>query len=606
MNKLLILIIALIPGIGFAQTAFLNEGGQVYIQKGALLSVQGDFSNQNKGTITGSVQNDGIIEVSGNFNNAAGSVFTVYNDNTSTDRAVKFIGSGTQTISGSMNTSDSASFYNMVIDKTSSASAVQMSTDIAVAGSLVFGTSTLTSTYNPSNLYTDNEKKGVVLTYIGSNEYSLNVTNGKTDAIAGYPAMAMNESPTTGFILTSGTRGTANGGLQRHIASATSYEYPIGTVEHGFNAIRMNFTSVPAGGGMVKGKFNDGSDNPNGAVGTINQQCVSCTGSYQTPGNNGYNQYFASNPCNNDAPQWVVLQDAVTNHGYWSFGSADNNQNYKYSVEAFPNTYTASGNDATDIWRTLIYKSSYGFNPSASNVSWNEYIDSVSTANDMLEYSRNTGACYTGNGIPGGSYSGFGQFALKKSNNGDALPVKLLYVNAAPAGQQINVTWSTALEINNNGFEVERSTDGVNYTNLGFVQGHNNSTVTQSYAYADINAQANTVYYYRLNQIDNNGNSALSYVVSAEVTGGAALTISDPMPNPATSASRIMLNSTVSMDINVKIYSVMGQMVSNMPLTVNAGDNIINLEIAALNSGNYNAVIEAGNQTFIKSIIVTK
>ncbi len=181
-----------------------------------------------------------------------------------------------------------------------------------------------------------------------------------------------------------------------------------------------------------------------------------------------------------------------------------------------------------------------------------------------------------------------------------------MYVNATPAGRQINVTWSTALEVNNNGFEVERSTDGVNFTNLGFVQGHNNSTVTQSYAYPDNNVMPNTVYYYRLNQIDNNGNSALSYVVSAEVTGGSALTISDPMPNPAISASRIVLNSTVSMDVNVKIYSMMGQLVSNMPLTVNAGDNTINLEIGALNSGNYNAVIEAGGQSFTKSIVIAK
>ncbi len=180
-----------------------------------------------------------------------------------------------------------------------------MSTDVAVAGSLVFGTSTHTTTYNPSNLYTDNNKKGLVLTYTGSNEYALNVTNGNTDAIAGYPAMAINGAPTTGFILTSGTRGNSNGGLQREVASATSYEYPIGTVEHGFNAIRMNFTSVPAGGGLVKGKFNDGSDNPTGSVGSISEQCVGCTGNYQTPGNNGYNQYFSSNPCNNDAPQWI-------------------------------------------------------------------------------------------------------------------------------------------------------------------------------------------------------------------------------------------------------------------------------------------------------------
>lgn len=606
MNKLYFILFAVLPAFGFSQSAFNNWGGQVYVQKGALLEIKGDFNNQNKGSEYGSVQNDGIIEVSGNFINSAGSTFTVYNDNTSTDRAVKFIGSGTQSISGSMSTTGSSSFYNLVVDKVNATDEVQMQTNVAVEGSLVFGTSTITTTYNPSNLYTDNEKKGLVATFDTTSEYLLNITDGNTDAIAGYPAMVMNGAPATGYVLTSGIRGSSNGGLQREVATATPYEYPIGTAAHGFNAIRMNFTSVPAGGGLVMGKFNDGSDNPSGAVGTIQQQCIGCTGQNSSPGNNGYNQYFSSNPCNNDAPQWVVLQDAVTNHGYWSFGSADNNQAYTYSIEAFPNSYTASTAGPNDIWRTLKYNSSYGFNPSAAGVTWNTYIDSVAHASDLLEYSLNTGSCYTGNGVPGGIYSGFGQFALKKSDNGDALPVKLMYVNATPAGQQINVTWQTALEINNNGFEVERSTDGVNYTNIGFVQGHDNSTVAQNYNYPDNTAEPNVVYYYRLNQIDNNGNSELSYVVSAEVTGAAALTVSEPMPNPASMSSHILLNSTVAMNIDVKIYSVMGQLVSDMPLAINAGDNTVNLELASLNSGNYNAVIEAGGKSFTKSFIIVK
>ncbi len=120
MNNLTFFLLALLPSIGFSQSAFNNEGGQIYIQKGALVSVQGDFTNQNKGSVIGSVQNDGIIEVAGNFSNTSGALFSVYNDNTSTDRAVKFIGSGTQTISGSMNNADSASFYNLVVDKASS------------------------------------------------------------------------------------------------------------------------------------------------------------------------------------------------------------------------------------------------------------------------------------------------------------------------------------------------------------------------------------------------------------------------------------------------------------------------------------------------------
>ena len=54
MNKLIHFIITLIPVFAFSQSAFYNEGGQVYLQKGALLSVQGDFTNDNKGSLNGS------------------------------------------------------------------------------------------------------------------------------------------------------------------------------------------------------------------------------------------------------------------------------------------------------------------------------------------------------------------------------------------------------------------------------------------------------------------------------------------------------------------------------------------------------------------------
>jgi hypothetical protein len=605
MNKLILLFLAILPpSLGFCQYEFNNKGANIYVQTGALIEVQGNFVNDN-GSSNGAVKNDGIIEVQGNFQNNTNATFGVSSDNTSKDRAVKFVGSGTQEIIGNMNTPGTSSFYNVVVDKTTGTDAVEMHSDISVEGSLVFGAGVNTTTYNPSLAGTTHNGKGFVKTYTDSSEFNLNITNGNTDAIAGYPAMAMNGAPTTAYVLTSGNRGSASGGLQRQIATAQSYDFPIGTIEHGFNAVRMNFVTVPAGGGLVKGKFNDGSDNPSGSVGTITQQCIGCTPQNPTPDNNGYNRYFSTNPCNANAPQWVVLQDAIVNHGYWSFTSATNQRSYSYSVEVFPNGYTMEGN-LTDTWRTLFQGGSYGYNPSAAAVDWNSYIDSVSAITDLLEYSLNTGTCYTGSGVPGGIYTGFGHFGLKKSQSDNALPVKLISVNATPAGESIQVSWATALEINNNGFEVQRSTDGVTFTKIAWVAGHDNSTVQENYSYNDVDVQANTVYYYRLNQIDNNGNSTLSYTVSAEVTGGASVSISELMPNPASASTRFVMSTTASQDITVKMYNMVGQLVSNQPFSLNAGDNTINLNVQSLTSGSYSAIIEAGGKSFSKMLVVSR
>ena len=605
MNKLQVLIFSLIPLIGFSQYELNNKGGALYLQKGSLLTVQGDFINDTSAASNGLVFNDGTIEVQGNFQNSPNASFRVFNDNTSTERVVKFTGSGTQSIIGQMNTPGTASFYNLVVDKTSASDVVQMQADVAVEGSLAFGASSTNSAYNPSNFYTNNNQKGLLQTYTGSNEYLLSLTNGSADAISGYPVFAMNGAPTTGYVLTSGDRGSSNGGLQREVASSTSYDYPVGTAEHGFNAVRMNFTSIPSGGGLVKGKFNDGTDNNNGYVGTISQQCIGCTQTYSAPDNDGYNHYFASNPCNNGSAQWITLQDAIMNHGYWSFASADNNANYNYSVEVFPNSFTMQGN-LTDDWRTLKYPGAYGFNPSGAGVSWNQYIDSVSSPDDLLAYSRNTGSCYTGDGVPGGVYSGFGHYSMEKGGSDNALPVKMLYINATASAQIINVNWATAIEVNNSGFNVERSTDGINFSKIGWVQGHDNSTVQQTYTYADKNAASNTMYYYRLQQVDNNGGSALSNITNAEIGGNTVFTVSEPMPNPATVSSKIMITSNVSQDITVKVYNMLGQVLSNSTYTLAAGNNSIDLNVQNLASGNYSTVFEADGQTFSKILSVSK
>ncbi|MCS6935873.1 MAG: hypothetical protein NZM35_12110, partial [Chitinophagales bacterium] len=89
--------------VSFAQNEFYNRGSDVYLQKGALIHVQGEMINDN-GITTGRVFNDGIIEIKTDLENKTGSEFKVGADATSTDRAVKFVGNGNQKIKGSFNT----------------------------------------------------------------------------------------------------------------------------------------------------------------------------------------------------------------------------------------------------------------------------------------------------------------------------------------------------------------------------------------------------------------------------------------------------------------------------------------------------------------------
>ena len=591
MKKLIQLSIALIPTFVAAQFEFNNQG-DIYLQKGAMIHVQGEFTNDR-----GIVLNDGIIEVDGDFNNKAGSAFAIGNDNSSKERAVKFTGNGTQAIKGDMT---NASFYNLVIDKASATDAVEMQTNVNVDGSLVFGSNTTAATYATANTYSNNNQKGLIQTYSGANEFVLSVRNGNNDAVAGYATMNINGAPTTAYIVTKGTRGTNTGGFERNVNSATAYDFPIGTEENGYNAVRMNFSHIPANGGMVKGKFNDGTDNASGYAGFMTQECKNCTAENTAANNNGYNRYFAANPCKNNQAQSISLENNVTDHGYWSFSADANSNAYEYMVETFPNSFTHEG-AGNDIMRTVKYDAAFGYNP--SNESWNQFVESVANVNDLLEYSRNTGTCYNGTGIPGGKYTGITtHFAMR---SGKAQPVEIVFIKAEPKQNNIEVSWATALEINNHGFEVKRSTDGVNFTTIGWVEGNGNSITEKNYLFVDNTADANTVYFYQLNQLDFDGASAKTNIVSAEIVKGISFSISELMPNPAYNASQLVITSGVAQDISVRMIDMIGQVVSNVVYPIHTGVNAISLDISLFASGSYHAVVTADGKSISKKLIVT-
>ena len=554
--KYIIVLFFLTPFIGKAQV-LINKGSAIYIQEQALVKVQGDFTND----ASGGINNDGTIELTGNFENKTGSTFQVYNNSASKERVVKFIGTGTQLIKGSMSGTGSSSFYNLVIDKTSGSDSVEMQIPVVVEGSLVFGAANTTTTYNPANIFTNNNQKGFIKTFGSLGEFLLDMQNGNADAIAGYPVLETAGAPATGFVITSGIRGSADGGLQRKISSATSYVFPVGTNGKGFNGARINFSTIP-GGGSVKAKFCDGSSSVDGYVGTISQYCSGCGN--LPPDNAGYNRYFSNNGCNSGNPQWIILDHTAQNHGYWSFAST--NTGYQYDMEVFPNSFDGYVQDGSSTWRVLKHQAPYNSDPSFASIDWRPEIESlVSGINDLLTYTKNVG-CYMGAGVPGGSYTDFAHFTMGMSHSDNALPVKLLYIKAEAAGKHhITVSWATALEINNAGFEVMRSTDGVNFSDVGWVNGHNNSTVNETYSFDDRVMDEGIPYYYKLKQVDNNQQFQYSNIVEVQfVPDQSAFAL---YPNPT--SNDLFLNFTSPGEVvKITLYDMQGRAVYENIFTV--------------------------------------
>ncbi|MFN8285727.1 MAG: T9SS type A sorting domain-containing protein [Chitinophagales bacterium] len=189
---------------------------------------------------------------------------------------------------------------------------------------------------------------------------------------------------------------------------------------------------------------------------------------------------------------------------------------------------------------------------------------------------------------------------------GGPLPVELIYLSAdAVNNTYIRISWATALEINNSGFSVERSTDGINFYAIGWVNGNNNSTVQQTYSLNDNNVVPGTVYYYRLKQIDNDGQFEYTYVVSAVLNGTTAFEVKAFVPNPTNALTNLLITSDADKQITVEFYNVLGEKVISETHKVLLGANQFTFDLSALASGTYTAIVTSGSERLSKKLVVT-
>ncbi len=202
--------------------------------------------------------------------------------------------------------------------------------------------------------------------------------------------------------------------------------------------------------------------------------------------------------------------------------------------------------------------------------------------------------------------TGFSRFGVAVGSS-TGLPVELLTLRADPVNNEfIKVSWATASEINNSGFEVLRSIDGVNFDYIGWVTGVGNSSSTNNYFLDDHDVVANQLYYYRLRQIDFDGTSELTYIVSAMITNTEVFTVSEFMPNPAENNTSLIITSGTDRDVNITFFNTLGQIITNNNYVVNKGTNRIDIDLSHFAAATYYGSITSDDFVLSKKIIVTR
>jgi hypothetical protein len=192
-------------------------------------------------------------------------------------------------------------------------------------------------------------------------------------------------------------------------------------------------------------------------------------------------------------------------------------------------------------------------------------------------------------------------------NSSNALPVELISLKAYPVNNEfIKVEWATATEINNKQLDVLRSEDGLKFFKIGEVAGSGTTTEIKNYAYDDKNVLPNTTYYYRLNQVDFDGEEELSNIVSAAITGSATVVISEFVPNPTRETSRLYITSPTDIKLDVTMFNAIGQEIQSSSIELPAGvQTPFAVDGNTLAAGNY--FVSLKNESFFmtRKLVIT-
>jgi len=192
----------------------------------------------------------------------------------------------------------------------------------------------------------------------------------------------------------------------------------------------------------------------------------------------------------------------------------------------------------------------------------------------------------------GNTNSAANSFGFGFADPGGPLPITLLAFSAEQENDHILLQWSTATEVNNDFFTVEKSQDGISWTVSDIVTGAGNSASTKHYKSIDPYPLAG-LSYYRLKQTDYDGVSEyfspvdVFYFLKKEI---------EIFPNPA--RDKIEISNLESENSIVNIYNGVGKLVFGQEMSTNNQKHVI--DVSKLASGLYLFVIETTNGDILK------
>ena len=196
------------------------------------------------------------------------------------------------------------------------------------------------------------------------------------------------------------------------------------------------------------------------------------------------------------------------------------------------------------------------------------------------------------------SFSG-GTGATGVGSGNSPLPVELISFTGKERGTANILEWVTASERNNDFFEIQRSTNGRDFETLENVKG--NGTVNTISTYRFIDEKPATVCYYRLQQVDFDGKSELSNIVT--VKRDLPKDDAKLFPSPVKDVLSINYQSTANKELTMSVVDMTGRVLITKLVDAVEGNNEFNLDLANLPAGTYMTRLNSGTDHISQIII---
>jgi hypothetical protein len=186
-------------------------------------------------------------------------------------------------------------------------------------------------------------------------------------------------------------------------------------------------------------------------------------------------------------------------------------------------------------------------------------------------------------------------------------PVELVSFSARFSDTEIILNWLTATEVNNYGFEIQRSVQTYGWEVLGFVEGHGNSNSSKEYNFIDSEVNAAGIYVYKLKQIDNDGSYEFSKTIEVNFGSPINFELNQNYPNPFNPSTTISFNLPESGKVILKIYDMIGKEIETLVEGYKeAGIYTVNFNAEELASGMYLYSLSTNGFTETKKMLFMK